>query len=422
MTGLPNRLKFNHQLQELLADAAARAAGFYLMFIDLDRFKQINDTLGHESGDLVLTTVSARFLTTVGAHGLVCRLGGDEFVVLLHALLTFDEIADIAQRLLAAASDAIELPSGRCSLSASIGAARYPEHGQDQPTLMKHADIAMYRAKELGKNNVQFYSPILRSVATERRVLEANLRMALQREEMHLVFQPKVDLRSGTMTGVDVLLRWDSTALGSVTPDRFIPIAEETGLITVLGGWVLRQACLQNMTWQRQGLARVCMAVNLSTRQFYDDGLLPLLREILRESQMPGDLLELEVAESMLMHRPDSAIHRFAELRSLGVRLAIDGFGNAYASLGRLKHYPINTFKVSRAFIREIASNDDDQQLTEAIITMGRALKLTVVAEGVETTAQRNFLHTRFCDQIQRFFGSAPLRADDLAAMLQPIV
>ena len=279
--------------------------------------------------------------------------------------------------------------------------------------------MAMYFAKEEGKNNYQFYSKDIQSQSLERLSLETNLRLALERKELSLQYQARLDFKTGAITSVEALLRWDNPSLGSVTPTQFIPVAEETGLIVPIGRWVMKTACAQNVAWQRQGLSPVCMAVNLSLRQLMDDKLLEDIKAALVDSGMAPNLLELEITESMVMTNPTRLIALLTDIKKMGVRLAIDDFGTGYSSLAHIKNFPIDTLKVDRSFIRNLAQDSDDQAITEAIITMGKTLSLTVVAEGVENQAQENFLRDRICDEMQGFYFSKPVTPDQFGDLLR---
>ncbi|WP_334189061.1 bifunctional diguanylate cyclase/phosphodiesterase [Noviherbaspirillum sp.] len=419
LTGLPNRIMFSHLLSHAIPTAQRYGRSFAVLFIDLDRFKFINDSLGHEAGDKLLKEISSRFKKALRASDVVARLGGDEFVVLVQEMNDMEQAAAVARKLLSAAIKPMMLLGRECRVTASVGVAMYPNDGNDEQTLMKNADIAMYFAKEEGKNNFQFYSKDIKSQSLERLALEANLRHALERNEFSLHYQAKRDLTSGAITGVEALLRWDNAELGSVTPVQFIPVAEETGLIVPIGKWVLETACAQNVEWQRQGLPPVCMAVNLSVRQFADEHLLEDLAAILRETGMQPHLLELEITEGMVIHNPAQAIKLLTAIKNMGIRLAIDDFGTGYSSLGQLKNFPIDTLKVDRSFIRDIGSSSDDRAITEAIIAMGKTLSLTVVAEGVETMEQEAFLRMHACDEMQGYYFSKPIAAGEFATLLR---
>lgn len=419
LTGLPNRVMYNQLLSMAVQSALRYGGSFAVLFIDLDRFKFINDMLGHEAGDELLREISNRFRQTLRASDIVARLGGDEFVVLIPQVHEKKEIAIIARKLVDAAIAPFVLQAQECRVTVSVGIAIFPDDGQDADTLIKHADIAMYAAKEAGKNNYQFFSAQVRSYALERMALESNLRQALERHEFTVLYQPKRDLTSGAISGVEALLRWQNAELGAVSPAQFIPVAEETGMIVPIGKWVLRTACLQNMAWQREGLPPVCMAVNLSVRQFTDDHLLLDLTTILEETGMDPRLLELEITEGLVMRDPAKAITLLSAIKNMGVRLAIDDFGTGYSSLAQLKNFPIDTLKVDRSFIREVATNASDKAITEAIIAMGKTLCMTVIAEGVETEEQEDFLRQNDCDQMQGYYFSKAILPDEFATLLR---
>jgi diguanylate cyclase (GGDEF)-like protein len=419
LTGLPNRAMFNEVLNVTIQTALRYQRMFAVMFIDLDRFKLINDSLGHDAGDQLLQEMSARLKNCLRASDVVARLGGDEFVVLVQELGEPDAIAAVARKILAAAMKPFALLGQECRVTASIGISMYPADAQDEPTLMKNADIAMYAAKEEGKNNFQFYSAEIQSQSLERLTLETCLRRALERNEFSLHYQAKVDLKTGSINGVEALLRWHSPELGQVSPAQLIPIAEETGLIVAIGKWVLKTACAQNMAWQRQGLPPVCMAVNLSARQFSDPFLLQDIADVLCDTGMQPRLLELEITEGMVIQHPGKAIKLLTAIKALGVRLAIDDFGTGYSSLGQLKQFPIDTLKVDRSFIHDIHHDGEDRAITEAIIAMGKTLSLTVVAEGVETIEQETFLREHACDEMQGYYFSKPVIADQFAELLR---
>jgi diguanylate cyclase (GGDEF)-like protein/PAS domain S-box-containing protein len=419
LTGLPNRVMFSHLLSAAIPIAQRQQRGLGVLFIDLDRFKFINDSLGHEAGDTLLKEIAKRFKKILRAGDVVARLGGDEFVVLLQDMTSAAQVATVARKIISAAINPVMLMGRECRVTASIGIALHPQNGSDEQTLMKNADIAMYFAKEEGKNNFQFYSPGIRAHSLERLTLEGNLRHALDNGEFTLHYQAKLDLASRAITGVEALLRWDNPELGSVSPARFIQAAEETGLIVPIGKWVLKTACAQNMAWQRMGLPPVRMAVNLSVRQFADSQLLNDIADILRDTGMPPQLLELEITEGMVIHNPAHALQLLTAIKQMGVRLAIDDFGTGYSSLGQLKNFPIDTLKVDRSFIRDVATNAEDRAITEAIIAMGKTLNLTVVAEGVETMDQETFLREKACTEMQGYYFSRPIPAAEFAALLK---
>jgi diguanylate cyclase (GGDEF)-like protein/PAS domain S-box-containing protein len=418
LTGLPNRATFSHLLAAAIRQAHQTSARFAVLFIDLDRFKFINDTLGHEAGDHLLKEVTGRFRRSLRGSDVIARLGGDEFVVLVRDLDSAEQATTVARKLLATAIKPTVLTGRECRVTASIGIAMYPHHGQDEQTLMKNADIAMYFAKEEGKNNFKFYSKEIKSLSLERLMLENHLRRALERDEFSLHYQPKLHLSHGHICGVEALLRWNNRELGAVPPNQFIALAEETGMIIQIGKWVLKTACEQNVVWQRAGLPPISMAVNLSVRQFADERLLDDIAAILEETGMAPQLLELEITEGMVINNPAHTARLLAAIKKMGVRLAIDDFGTGYSSLGQLKNFPIDTLKIDRSFIRDIAISPDDRAITQAIIAMGKTLRLAVVAEGVETQEQEVFLREHGCDEMQGFLFARPLPAPELAALL----
>ncbi len=412
LTGLANRTSFSQLLGVAIETARRYDRGFAVLYLDLDRFKFVNDTLGHQTGDELLITLSARFREALRSSDVLARLGGDEFVVLVQEVDSAVQAAAVARKLLEAASTPVTFAGGRdCRVSASIGVAQFPMHGKDEADLMKSADIAMYFAKERGKNNFQFYSSDIDAHANERLMLETHLRDALEQGEFTLHYQPKLRLNDNRITGAEALLRWNNPELGNVPPGRFIALTEETGLIVPIGRWVLREACRQNMAWRAEGLPELCIAVNLSARQFEDDALLGDIAGALDASGMPSHLLELEITEGMVITDPDRAIAVLHSIKSMGVRLAIDDFGTGYSSLAQLKRYPIDTLKIDQAFLRDIPANEQDKAITQAIISMARTLRLTVVAEGVETAEQLHFLRKAACDELQGYHFSRPVDA-----------
>jgi predicted signal transduction protein with EAL and GGDEF domain len=360
-----------------------------------------------------------RFKQSLRAADVVARLGGDEFIILIEEVDDLRQVAIVAHKILTAAIKPMVLLGEECRVTASIGISMYPKDGSDEQALMKNADIAMYLAKEEGKNNYQFYSEEIQSKSIERLSIETNLRFALERNELSLHYQAKVDFKTNAITGVEALLRWQNPYLGSITPTQFIPVAEESGLIIPIGKWVIRTACAQNVAWQHDGLPPICVAVNLSLRQLMDEFLVKDIKNALDDSGMAPNLLELEITESMVMHNPTRMIAVLAKIKDLGVRLAIDDFGTGYSSLGQIKHFPIDTLKVDRSFVRNIPQDAEDKAITEAIIAMGKTLSLTVVAEGVETIEQMNFLKAHSCDEMQGFYFSKPIAPDQFAELLR---
>ncbi|QPF91051.1 bifunctional diguanylate cyclase/phosphodiesterase [Bradyrhizobium commune] len=421
LTNLPNRETFNGLLREAIETAQRHDHRFAVLFIDLDRFKVINDSLGHEAGDLLLLEVADRLRNALRAGDVVARLGGDEFVVILDQCGEIDDVQRISTELLAALGKPMELAGHECHTTASIGIAMYPANGADAQTLTKNADMAMYLAKEDGKNGYRFFSKEVKTQSIERLSLESALRRALEREQFSLHYQPKVDMATSQITGVEALLRWTHPDLGNISPAQFIPLAEETGLIVPIGRWVLKEACAQAMAWQRRGLLPLSMAVNLSPRQFVDEHLLQDVDEALAASGMSPVLLQLEVTESMMMRNVGRALKVLDAIQSRGIRLAIDDFGTGYSSMSLMKHFPIDTIKIDRSFVRDLPQDSEDQAIAQAIISMGKALGMTVVAEGVENAEQEAFLRTHGCDEMQGFLISKPLPARQVAELLRPM-
>jgi diguanylate cyclase (GGDEF)-like protein/PAS domain S-box-containing protein len=419
LTGLPNRSMFTQLLEHAILSAKRNNKMLAVLFVDLDRFKTINDTKGHDAGDQLLITIARRYQSALRASDVVCRQGGDEFVILIEDVLKPNELKRVAGHIISTTYEPVILMGDECRVTASVGISVYPADGEDAQTLMKHADIAMYCAKEEGKNDYKFYSKDLQSVSMNRLAIERNLRLALERHEFSLHYQAKVNFKTGAITGVEALLRWQSPELGNITPTQFIPIAEETGIIVPIGKWVLRTACAQNVAWQKQGLPAVRMAVNLSLRQLLDSNLPRDIEQTLHDSGMDAEYLELEVTESMIMNDPRKMITILQRIKSMGVRLAIDDFGTGYSSLAQLKQFPVDTLKIDRSFIRNITEDSDDKAIAHAIISMGESLGLTVVAEGVETIEQLNYLKGQACDEMQGFYFSKPVVADQFAELLK---
>jgi len=419
LTGLPNRAMF-WQLVALAIDSAKRRdCKVAILYIDLDRFKIINDSLGHEAGDVLLREMASRFRECLRGSDVLARLGGDEFVVLLPEVQGQAQAALVARLLLSAALRPVQIYSQECRVTASIGICLHPHEGQEDQDVMKHADLAMYHAKEQGKNTYQFYSEAAHTRSAGRILIETHLRHALERNEFALHYQAKVQVDTDVITGVEALLRWTNPSLGAIPPVQFIPVAEATGLILPIGRWVLRTACEQNARWLQAGLPPVRMCVNLSMLQLEDKGLIADLRAVLRESGLPPHLLELELTESMIMHNAERAVRVLTEIKALGIRLAIDDFGTGYSSLAQLKRFPVDTLKVDRSFIRDLPRDPGDRAIAEAIIAMGKTLSLTIVAEGVETPEQRAFLREKACDEMQGFYFSTPLPEAEFASLLE---
>jgi diguanylate cyclase (GGDEF)-like protein/PAS domain S-box-containing protein len=418
LTGLPNRNLFKDRLHQALSQAQRNHWLVGLLFIDLDRFKTVNDTLGHNAGDVLLVHIAESLQSCVRSGDTVGRLGGDEFVIILSNLAKPDDVSGIAHKVLATLSQSVDVLGHRVYVTASVGIALYPGDGANADELLKNADTAMFRAKEQGRNSLRFYLPSMNARAVERVQLESELRGAYERGEFRLVYQPRVSLATGRISGLEALLRWDSPSRGEVPPSDFIPILEDTGLIMPVGDWVLRAACAQVAAWCAMGLA-IPVAVNLSARQFAQKGLDEAVRRIVRDAGIAPELLELELTESMLMQDAEEAARVLSNLKALGVKLSIDDFGTGYSSLAYLKRFPIDSLKVDRAFVRDCTTDPDDAAIVLAVVNLGHSLKLRVIAEGVETEAQMNFLRAKRCDEMQGFLFARPMKPEDCTRMLQ---
>ena len=417
LTGLANRHRLYDRLKQSLILAARHSQHVTVAFIDLDHFKYVNDSLGHHVGDQLLQIISQRLRSCLREGDTVARQGGDEFVLVIdHS----DEltISLIMPKLLASISKVVTIGDRDLHVTGSIGLSLYPIDGADADTLLRNADAAMYRAKEQGRNNFQFFTPELNRKINDRMVIEMNLRRALERSEFFLHYQPKIDLRSGCIVGVEALIRWMHD--GSViAPADFIPLAEEIGLIVPIGEWVLRTACAQNFAWQKKLLPKISVSVNLSVRQLKEKTLVDLVGQILLETGLEAKYLDLELTESMLIEDVESTISYLRQLKNMGVTLSIDDFGTGYSSLSYLKRFPIDSLKIDQSFVRDIASNADDAAIAAAIISLAHILKLRVIAEGVETKEQYNHLLSQQCDEVQGYFFSRPVPPDAIEQMLQ---
>jgi diguanylate cyclase (GGDEF)-like protein/PAS domain S-box-containing protein len=418
LTRLPNRTLLYDRLQKALASARRRGNKIGVLYLDLDRFKDINDSLGHSVGDLLLQEVARRLKTWAREQDTIARVGGDEFLIVLSELNDVAGAAIAAQRIVNMTAAEFAVQEHTLSVSCSIGVSLFPEHGKDCETLIKNADAAMYSAKAHGRNNFKFFTADMNAEVVERLTLENSLRPALDRKELFLMYQPQMDLVTGRVTGLEALLRWQHPTLGLVPPDKFIRIAENSGLIVPIGEWVLRTACSQARRWQEEGHTALSIAVNVSAVQFRQEGFCELIRRILHETGLAPQFLELELTESLLLANADVMLSVVRELRSTGIMLAIDDFGTGYSSFSYLRQFPISKFKIDRSFIADVAVNPDDAAITAAIISMAKSLKLKVIAEGVETEAQMSFLRAHHCDEIQGYYFSRPLAVDKVAEKL----
>jgi diguanylate cyclase (GGDEF)-like protein len=418
LTGLPNRSMYSKLLSQSISEAHRYGRRLAVAFLDLDRFKQINDTLGHAAGDQLLQDVAKRLRLCVRESDTVARLGGDEFVVLLPELSDVKHAAVIAEKILLAIAKPFTLIGQEFRVTASIGISTYPFDGLDEQTLTKNADVAMYKAKADGKNNFQFYAESLNTNSLERLTLEASLRHALEHQEFRLRYQAKRDMHSGRITGTEALLRWEHPDLGLVAPMQFIPVAEESSLMLPIGKWVLRTACAQNVAWQKAGAPRLKMAVNLTGRQFFDEHLIEDVTAILESTGMDARLLEFEISERLLIRDVESTLRVLTKLKRLGIGIAIDDFGTGYSSLASLQRFPLNTIKIDRSLVAGICAGAENMEFAEAVIAMGKNLSLTVVAQGVETREQAEFLRDHSCDELQGFYLSRPLPPEEFAKLL----
>jgi diguanylate cyclase (GGDEF)-like protein/PAS domain S-box-containing protein len=407
LTGLANRSLLHDRLQQAIRSAGTLGSRLAVVFVDLDRFKFINDGLGHHVGDELLRAMAQRLRSSVRESDTVARLGGDEFVLLINGQGGPDAVSIMLERMLYAISQ----PWRDFNVTCSIGVALYPDDGTTAETLLKHADTAMYRAKEKGRNNFQFFTAELNAVITERLELENKLRRALERQQFTLHYQPRIDMRTRRLTGAEALIRWLVADEEVASPSRFIPVAEEIGLIVPIGKWVLRAACAQNKAWQDAGLPPFVVSVNVSVRQFRQDNLVQTIAQVLRETGLEARYLEVELTESAVMHDADQFIAMLGELNDLGVQIALDDFGTGYSSLSYLKRFPVDRLKVDRSFVQDIATDSDDATIVRAIIALGHNLGLKVVAEGVETQQQLDFLRANHCDELQGYFFGRPLPA-----------
>ncbi len=418
LTDLPNRNLIQDRILQSIARAHRSNAKFAVMFLDLDKFKIVNDSFGHNTGDLLLKMVAERILACLREEDSVARQGGDEFIILLASLSAAEDSALVAKNILNALSSPFSLNGQNLSVSVSIGIAIYPHDGDQVKTLLKNSDTAMYHAKEVGRGTFQFFAPAMNAIAGERLLLENSLRQAIDRAEFVLHFQPLVNIADSGIVATEALVRWNHPQLGVIAPNRFIPVAEDSGLIVPLGELVLRKACEQLMQWRAQGIDLRRMVVNLSPRQFRQKHLVQSFSQVLSQTGVDPHWLGLEITESVIMENPEVAIGVLQELKSLGIELSLDDFGTGYSSLSYLKRFPIDKLKIDQSFVRDITTDVDDEAMVGAIIVMAHKLGIRVVAEGVETEAQLAFLREYGCDEYQGYYFSKPLPADELYAKL----
>lgn len=418
LTKLANRLLLTVRLEQSLARSKRTKTRLAVLFIDLDRFKNINDSFGHNYGDQVLCLIAERLKTTIRDADTVARIGGDEFVIIIEQVRKPDDLSRFVQRLLRDLSAPVEIAGNSLHVTATIGISLFPENGEDAEGLLKAADLAMYQSKDDGRNSFKFFTAEMNSAARENLLLENQLRSALIENHFVLHYQPQFALKSGDLIGFEALLRWNDPETGLVPPDKFIPLAEETGLIVPIGEWVIATACQTLKKLQENWPIPLRMAVNISARQFRHDALISAVAKALYRSQIKAEWLELEITESMVMDNVDQAINKMNEFKRMGIHLAIDDFGTGYSSLGYLKKFPISRLKIDRSFVRDLAQNSSDQAIVNSIIALGKTLDLEIIAEGIETSEQYDFLMRAGCDQAQGYLLGRPLPIKDLPALL----
>jgi len=418
LTKLPNRTLFLDRLHQAMARAHWHNRLIAVIFMDLDQFKEINDNFGHDCGDQLLIQLTQRLSSSLRSGDTIARFGGDEFSILLDDIASEQDVSVLAKKILDTLATPFKIHGHELLVTASIGVSIFPSDGSDSETLLRNADVAMYRAKHLGRNNYQFYSNEMSARAFERLSLENSLRHALKRQEFFLLYQPQVDSRSGDIISVEALLRWQHPELGVVSPNDFVPLLEETGLIVSVGDWALKTACKQAVQWHQSGFESLRMCVNLSSRQFNNPDFIQSFHRIIRDTEIKPELLELELTESMLMRNASKTISALNTLSHHGIQIAIDDFGTGYSSLNYLRRFPISTLKIDRSFVRDVIEDADDAAIASAIIVMAQSLNLNVVAEGVETKEQLNFLSERQCYEIQGNYFSAAIPASEIATLL----
>lgn len=419
LTGLPNRKYLHQYLVEFVEKLEDKNQKFAVLFLDIDRFKLINDSLGHVIGDLLLKAVGDRLKTLLRQGDLLVRWGGDEFAIIAKAIASPDIVVQIAETMIQSLTVPFNCSGHELHITTSIGASIYPDHNTDVEGLIRNADMAMYRAKADGRNSFQFYIPNMQEQSFQKLLMENNLRRALENEELETYYQPQVDLITGKIVGLEVLLRWKHVALGSIPPSKFIPLAEETGLIIAIGAWVLRHTCLQAIAWQAMGLSPIQISVNLSIMQLQQKDFLPSLQQILDETNFDPHYLELEITEGIMMDNVEEKIVLLNQFRQMGIQLSIDDFGTGYSALSYLKNLPIDTLKIDRTFIEYIDHNEQDQAIVASLINLSHSLNLVVIAEGVETQEQAELLRSLGCDRIQGHFFYKALPAEDIESLLR---
>jgi len=421
LTGLPNKSKFSEQLRESINRSVRSGQQFALMFVDLDRFKIINDSMGHDAGDQLIRIAGERLSSLTREKDILFRWGGDEFTIILENIDNLDDVSTIAERIIKGMSSPISIARQELVITTSTGIAVYPNDSDSAEALIKNADAAMYHAKGSGRNRYEFYTPEMNARAKERLELESGLQKALQNEEFILHYQPKYGASTQKLVGVEALLRWQHPSYGLVMPDRFIPALEENGLINAVGEWVLRTACAQNKMWQEQGFAPVTVSVNISAVQFRSPQLIDSVARVLDETQLESRYLELELTESMFISNTEAAINTMYRLKDLGVSLSIDDFGSGYSSLSYLKRFPVDYLKIDRSFIKDIENSNKDAAITNAITVLAHSLNMKIVAEGVESQGQLDYLKSQGCQELQGFLFSRPVPAQEISELLERV-
>ncbi len=421
LTGLPNRTLFIDRLNQLIKKNHRKETKVALLFIDLDRFKEINDSLGHDAGDQVLKILSKRLKDQIRDCDTLTRLGGDEFTIILDDIRESDVLVNIIQKLLTCTKEAIFINGQNLYVTLSIGISLFPDDGDTVEALLKNADAAMYKAKESGRNTYEFYTMEMTIKAVERVVMEANLRQAIHRNELYLNYQPQYDANNDRLIGMEALIRWKNRDYGLIPPDKFIPFAEETGLIVEIDRWVMDTSMKQFAQWYQEGLNPGTLSLNLAMKQLQNNDCTTFVKSLLTKYHFCENWLEFEITEGCIMKDPDAAIKTLDQIKALGISLAIDDFGTGYSSLSYLKRLPIDTLKIDRAFIMELPDNEEDEAITKAIIALGKSLNLNLIAEGVETVEQKNFLIEHGCDWIQGYYYARPLSNSDMHAHLKKI-
>ena len=419
LTGLPNRKYLYEYLKEVLEKLEDEKQKFAVLFLDIDRFKLINDSLGHTIGDLLLKAVSDRLKTLLRQDDLLVRWGGDEFAIITKVIDSTDAVVQIAESIIQALTLPFSCGGHQLHITTSVGVSIYPDHNTEVEGLIHNADMAMYRAKEEGRNCFKFYIPNMQEQSFQRLLMENNLRRALENEELETYYQPQIDINTGKIVGLEVLLRWHHATLGSISPSEFIPLAEETGLIIPIGNWVLRHSCLQAIAWRNMGLPPIQIGVNLSIKQLQHKDFLVSLTQILNETDFDPHYLELEITEGIMMDSIEEKIILLEQFREMGIKLSIDDFGTGYSSLSYLKNLPIDTLKIDRTFIEYINHNPQDQAIVTSLINLSHSLNLIVIAEGAETSEQVDLLRSLGCDQVQGYFFHKALLAEEIECLLR---